>query len=188
MKLKFHPKKSLLTAAMLLCSIFLLKAQTAFQPGTIVVNRAVNKTNACRIHLDELKVWDITTGLSVSGASVIVDTTNTSSRLMPTTAVNNAAASSVNRALTDLQKTNHGDVNLSPDTKYLTLVGYNAAQNTSTLGSTLLIDKVVGIVKNDGSVDTRAAVDKGYFASDWRSAVTDGTNIWCGGNIVFLES
>ena len=182
MKLTFHLQKAIITALLLLGSIFSIKAQTAFQPGTIVVNRTVNKTNACRVHIDELKVWDIATATAVSGSSVVVDTTNTSSRLMPTAQVNNGVASSTNRGLVDLQKTNHGDINLSPDTKYLTLVGYNAAQGNSTLGSTTAIDKVVGIIKNDGSVDTRAAVDKGYFASDYRSAITDGTNIWCGGN------
>jgi hypothetical protein len=77
---------------------------------------------------------------------------------------------------------------LSPDTKYLLCVGYDAAVNTSGIAATASTAgntaRVVGILNNAGAIDTRT----GYIGSagpfttnNIRDAVTDGTTIWSAG-------
>jgi hypothetical protein len=138
-----------------------------FGAGNIVVARVgtgATLTNAAtRVLIDEYT----TTGTLVQSIS------------LPT------AVSGLNRILTmSGTATSDGSLNLSPDGQYLTLTGYDAALGTASVTGTssLLTNRIVGVVYGNGSINTTTTINDKFSANNIRSAVTnDGTNFWCAG-------
>jgi len=76
-------------------------------------------------------------------------------------------------------------LHLSPDGRFLTLMGYNAAPGSVDASTTSAssVARVVGIVMPSGTVDLSTKLTDSYDATYFRSAVTtDGSKIWLAGD------
>jgi hypothetical protein len=96
------------------------------------------------------------------------------------------AASGLNQPLT-LQgtATSEGFLAMSVNGQYLTLGGYAATPGTAAPASATpaTINRVVGRISLNGTIDTTTALNDAYNGSNIRSALTtDGINIWTSGN------
>mgnify|MGYP001549026408 CR=1 FL=1 len=137
-------------------------------PGNFVLSRvsstAALNGNATAVFLDEY---------TPSGTFV-------QSIAVPTT------ASGANLALTmSGSATSEGGLTISPDGRYVTFGGYNAAVGTSGIAATTsaTVNRVVGRLDlSTGLVDTTTAFTDAFSGGNIRSAVTDGTNVWAVGS------
>lgn len=96
------------------------------------------------------------------------------------------AASGLNQPLT-LQgsATSEGFLAMSRNGQYLTMAGYAATPGTAAPASATAatINRVVGRISLDGTIDTTTALTDANNGSNIRSAVsTDGIGLWMGGN------
>ena len=158
-----------------LLSAALPASAAPIMPGNIVVYRvgdgaAALTSAATASFLDEYTV-----------AGTLVQTIN-----LPT------AVSGLNRALTNSgTATSEGGMSISPDGKFLSFAGYDAAPGATGPGgagtsiattTSALTNRVVGILNlSTGAVDTTTALNDAYSANNIRGAVTDGTNVWTSG-------
>ena len=142
-----------------------------FTPGNLVVYRigdgaAALGSTATAVFLDEY-----TTG------GVLVQSIG-----LPTTTVTTTVT---NKRMTGSgSSTSEGLITRSADGQFLVAVGYDAAVGTASItGSTSAsINRVVALVKSDGSVDTTTSLSDASSGSSPRGAAsTDGTTIWVSG-------
>jgi hypothetical protein len=81
--------------------------------------------------------------------------------------------------------TSEGFLQISANGQYLTLAGYNTSPGTASVAGTsaATINRVVGRIAMDGTVDTSTLLSDAYNGSNIRGAAsTDGTSIWTSGN------
>ncbi|RZK78955.1 MAG: hypothetical protein EOO92_10195 [Pedobacter sp.] len=163
-------KRKLLLSCLLAVASYTAFSQTAFTAGSISV----------------LRVGDGSGTLGTSAAPVFIDEYSTSGTLirslaLPTTVVG------ANRRLTLDGNTSsvssfEGLLSLSQDGQKLTLAGFDAPVNTTTITSSLsaTYNRVVGVIDGTGNVNTTTALDiySGVLVS---SAVAEGNNLWISG-------
>ncbi len=98
---------------------------------------------------------------------------------LPTAVVGN------NRRLTNSgTATSEGQLGRSIDGKFLTLCGYDADTGTTAIAATTsaAVNRVVGVVAANGTIDTTTAFNMDFNTGNPRSAIsTDGVNLWIGG-------
>jgi hypothetical protein len=92
------------------------------------------------------------------------------------------ASSGDNYALTMAgNSASEGQIQLSADGQYLTVIGYNAAPGTAgpSSASPSTINRVIGLVGAAGVVDSSTAISDPLFTSNPRGVVSDdGTHFW----------
>lgn len=141
-------------------------------PGTLVVTRvgdgSVSLTSAAApVFLD---AFDRFTPLQIAPSQTIA---------MP------IAAGGGNLALTNSgSASSEGGLSQSADGRYLVLVGYNAAPGTPSVVGTAsaTVQRVVGRVALDGTVDTTTGITDGYSGNNVRGACSDdGSRFWTAG-------
>jgi predicted extracellular nuclease len=137
-----------------------------------------------------LQVGAGSTALSSAATAVFLNEYNNSgtqvqSIAMPTFVNGN------NRVLTQSGTAgSEGALTLSADGKYLSLVGYDAAEGTVAVASTTsaIVNRIVARVDGAGSVDTSTRINSAYSANNIRSAVTnDGSGFWVAGSSTGLS-
>jgi hypothetical protein len=77
-----------------------------------------------------------------------------------------------------------GELNLSSNGQYLTLVGYDSVPGVASISGSLstAVSRTVGVVGVNGTIDTTTALTDFASANNPRAAVSsDGTNIWVAG-------
>ena len=89
-----------------------------------------------------------------------------------------------NRLVQNGASTSEGELTLSADGKYLTVVGYDAAPVSSSVASSTTVATVIGRIDLTGSVNTTTVLARSssFSGSNIRSGTTtDGTNFWLAG-------
>jgi len=155
---------------MLICCIKTVTAQgQPFTAGNIVVCRIGNGSAT----------------LSSTANPVFLDEFTTSGNLVQSIALPTTASGS-NNILT-MNATGGGVpglLNLSVNGQYLTVPGFNVAVGTSSItGShSNIIQRTIGVIKYDGTVNTSTAlIDYCSQGSPSSAVSSDGTSIWCVG-------
>src|SRR5205085_4457626 len=78
--------------------------------------------------------------------------------------------------------TSEGNLTLSLDKHYLTLGGYDADVGTASVVTAAGVLRVLGLVSENGVINTSTAVSDGYLGSNIRGIYTiDGTAFWSAG-------
>jgi hypothetical protein len=160
--------KILFTCALLILTVGI--AWTApITPGNIVVAR----------------YGDGVAALSAASTSIFLEEWTTGGVLVQTIAVP-TSVSGANLALTGAgSSTSEGALTISPNGRYISFGGYNAASGTAAIAGTTsaATNRVAGILDlTTGAIDTRTATTNGFSAGNIRAVVTDGTNVWMAGS------
>ncbi|WP_167856694.1 T9SS type A sorting domain-containing protein [Hymenobacter aquaticus] len=142
-------------------------ASTPFTPGNLAL----------------VRVGDGSAALTSAATPIFIDEYTPAGTLVRSIAVPTAPAGS-NFALTaNGTSSTNGLVTLSPNRQFLTLAGYNAAPGTASVATASGVERVVGLITANGSINTSTRMTDGYLGGDIRSAVTtDGTGFWTAGN------
>ncbi|MGC4046693.1 MAG: PEP-CTERM sorting domain-containing protein [Armatimonas sp.] len=123
--------------------------------------------------------------LNGNATAVFLDEYTPGGTLVQSIAVPTAAVGA-NFALTmSGSATSEGGLTISPDGRYITFGGYNAAVGTAGIATTTTANfsRVVGRLDlSTGLVDTTTAFTDAFSGGNIRSAVTDGTNVWAVGS------
>ncbi|HTN19684.1 MAG TPA: T9SS type A sorting domain-containing protein [Pelobium sp.] len=160
-------KKKLLLGS--LCVLANLSfAQTSFTENNLVVYRYGSDvaTAGVAVFLDEYEATATT-----AGGAVVKQTIN-----VPTTTVTEAGVT--NYRLRGIPKggTNYlteGYSSLSPDGKYLTIMGYDTPN-----GGGEAHDMVIGLIDKDGNINTSQTVSNANVARPRNAITNDGTGFW----------
>lgn len=143
-------------------------ATPPFTPGNLVVYRVGNGTAALTSAATPVALDEFTPGGALAGTVQL-----------PTT------ASGSQRALTASgTATSEGLLTRSTDGQYLVLTGYNAPEGLASVKGTTAsaVNRVVGRVAGDGTIDTTTALTDASSADNVRSAASiDGTSFWVTG-------
>ncbi len=144
-------------------------AQTAFTPGNIVVYRVGSGVGS----------------LVNTGNAVFMDEYTTAGVLVQSVALPTAVSGADKRLIASGTATSEGGLARSADGSCLLLTGYDATPGgaTSLSGTTAAsVNRVVGIVYANGTVDTKTALTDFASANNPRSAISsNGTDIWVTG-------
>jgi hypothetical protein len=154
---------------LLSCLCALLTASSvfaaAFTPGDLVVARV----GAGGV-----------TALSSAATALFLDEYTTTGTLVQTLALPTTVIGSQLMLTIQGTATSEGFLQLSANGQYLTLAGYNAATGTAApSGSTAaVVNRVVGLVSLNGSVDTSTAINTGTLGSTRSATTANGTGFW----------
>lgn len=122
--------------------------------------------------------------LSNASTAVFLDEYTPSGTFVQSIAVS-TAASGANLALTmSGTSTAEGGLTISPDGRYVSFTGYNAAPGVASISGTASAstNRVVGILDlTTGTVDTSTGLTDAYSTNSIRAAVVSGNNIWTAG-------
>ena len=148
--------------------LFMMRALAdPFTPGNIVVVRIGNGA----------------TSLSSSAQTVFLDEYTPCGSLVQSIQLP-VAISGVNKRLTlPMYDVTEGYLTLSRDGQHLVLAGYDAAPGTASVSTSTSasINRVIGLVGIDGSVNTSTALSDAFSGTVIRSAVADSNRIWMAG-------
>ena len=147
-----------------------VNAQTAFTPGNLVV----------------YKVGDGTDVLSSAPFPVSLDEFTTGGTFVRSHPMPVAVSGSNKRLVGSGTATSEGQLTLSANKQYLVVSGYDTFPAPAQLGiaSSLAtsVNRVVGLVDVNGTIDATTALTDAYSANNFRGATsTDGVNIWLAG-------
>ncbi|MBK7440555.1 MAG: T9SS type A sorting domain-containing protein [Bacteroidetes bacterium] len=143
-------------------------AQTAFTAGNIVV----------------VRVGDGTTSLVNTGNPVYLDEYTTSGTLVQSIALPTTVSGANKRLILSGTATSEGALTRSADGSAIVLTGYDAATGGPSLSGTTAasVNRVIGLVYADGTVNTTTALTDFASANNPRSATTtNGTDLWMAG-------
>jgi hypothetical protein len=147
------------------------QAQTAFTPGNIVV----------------VRVGDGSTSLINTGNPVFLDEYNSSGTLIQSVAMPTSVVGANKRLILSGTATSEGALSRSADGSALLMAGYDAALGGgSSLSGTAAasVNRTVGLIYADGSVNTSTALTDFASANNPRSATSsNGTDIWITGGV-----
>ena len=143
----------------------------AFTPGDLVIYRVgAGGTGS--------------TALTSAATAVFLDEYSPSGTLVQSVALP-TSDNGANQTLTDSgSSTSAGLITLSVDGHYLLITGYDAAVGTAGVAGTAssTVNRVVGRVAADGTVDTTTALTDSFSTNNIRSAASvDGTTLYIGG-------
>lgn len=119
--------------------------------------------------------------LSNASTAVFVDEYTTSGTLVQSIAL---PTSGTNAFVASGTATSEGGLTISPDGRYITITGYNAATGTTGIAATTSanVARTVAIIDTTTGNTTYTRLDTASFSgNNIRSAVSDGTNIWAAG-------
>ncbi len=140
-----------------------------FNVGNLVVSQVGDGSTALSAVSSVVILREITTGGVFTGDNVT----------MPTALVG------LNRRLTvSGSATSEGHLNFSPSSNALVFQGYDAAPGTASIAGTTstAVNRVVARIDLSMNVDTTTALTDAYSASNIRSALIDGPNVYMAGN------
>ena len=195
----WNKAKTGMAAAVLAASAIAETAHaTAFTPGDLVVSRAVGGVVDLTTSPAPGSVAPITSAAFLGNgvaATVELDEYTPSGTLvqsitLPNVAQTNTAAGSTYALTLSGPQTQEGTIELSGDGRYFSLAGYNQTAGQTNLinangtnaAPAASVQRVVGIIAMDGSVNTTTGLTDVANAVSVRSAWTsDGTNIWVEG-------
>ena len=201
--IKYKREKTGLAMAVLLASAAAGAAHAVpFTPGDLVVTRDIGGNLDLSTPPTPGSTMPILTSVPLAGsgvcATVELDEYTPAGSLvqsiqLPNVQQTNTAAGSSYALTFSGTQNNEGTIEVSGNGKYFTIVGYNqtagtdAANGTITGGSnaaaSTLIQRVVGLISMDGTVNTTTGLTDVSSTQSIRSAyTTDGTNIWVGGS------
>jgi hypothetical protein len=132
--------------------------------------------------------------LGTASAEVLLDEYTPTGTLVQTIALPTTPTTSGNRALTvGGSSTTECQISLSPNGQFITLAGYNAAPGTAAIagtpnnGSASDINRVLGRVDTNGTIDTTTALigtaaNPIYSGQNIRDAVISGTSFYSSGS------
>lgn len=183
------------------CAAFALAAAVStvsiaapFTPGNLVVTRGVGGSGTY-----DPVTGSMTTPTALAGsgmaATVVLDEYTTSGVFVQSVVMPNVQASSGNRALTfSGTQNNDGHITLSGNGQYLIITGYNqtaGVAGTNNVASGVVdangvltpnVERVVGVIGLDGSINTSTALMDAASSQPFRSAYsTNGVDIWVNG-------
>ncbi len=154
---------------MLFAASLQLTAQTAFTPGNIVIYR----------------VGDGAGSLVNTGSAVFLDEFTPAGTLVQSVALPTTISGANKRLIASGTATSEGALTRATDGSCLLLTGYDAdlGGGTSLSGTTSAsVNRVVGVVYADGTVNTTTALTDFTSGNNPRSATsTNGTDIWVAG-------
>ena len=139
-------------------------AGQSFTPGNLVL----------------LQVGDGSTAVTNAAQIVLLKEVTPTGGLVQTISMP-ATTAGVNRRLTQNgTATSEGFLTRSADKRYLFLVGYDAEPGSTNPAtqSSATVNRVIGSVAVDGSIDTTTAVTDASSSNIRAAASTDGTHIW----------
>ena len=169
----FHPMKyikSILIAAVAATSASAFGA-APFSPGDILVYR-----DSTSSFVTPTGGTAPSTTLTANGNEVFIDEYNTTTGLLQ---------GSFDTGMVDPgNSSSHGLMTLSPDGKYLAVPGYASFTSTGVNATTADVNaRMVKVYStSDGSLVGAVSFTDNSITSDFRSAVTDGTNVWIDGS------
>ena len=141
----------------------------AFTPGDLAVVRVGTGTGT----------------LSNASTAVFIDEYDPSNGHLVQSIAMPTADAGLQHALTNSgTASSEGELNLSSNSQYLTLVGYDTVPGLSSVSSTTsaATPRTVGVVGVNGTVDTTTALTDFASGNNPRAATsTDGTHIWVAG-------
>ncbi len=146
----------------------ILPAATAFTPGNIVVQRTGSGLLA----------------LSSAATIIVVDEYTTTGTYVQSVILPNASSGSNKRVTNSGSATSEGQMTLSLDGSKLVCVGYDAPIGLGSVVSTSVstVNRIVGVVNANGTVNSTTRITDGYDANNIRSGVTiDGNYFWTTG-------
>jgi hypothetical protein len=132
-----------------------------------------------------LQVGDGTAAVTSAAQPVFLKEFTTLGALVQTVPVPTETVGNQRRLTQNGTATSEGFLTRSVNGEYLVLVGYDAApaQTNPATSSSADVNRVVGRIAADGSIDTSTAISDAYGGSNFRSAVTiDGSAFWTAGN------
>jgi hypothetical protein len=136
----------------------------AFTPGDVVVSR----------------VGDGVATLTSAATALFLDEYTPSGTFVQTVALPTTVNGSNLRLTRQGTATSEGFLQLSANGQYLTLAGYDAALATTTPSTqtAAAVNRVVGLVGLNGSVDTSTAINAGTVGATRSVTTSDGTRFW----------
>ena len=151
---------------------FQLFAQQAFTKGNLVVYK-IGKS--------------ITDTLSSAGFPVSLDEYSTNGTLVRKHPLPITVTGSNRRIISSGSSTTEGMISRSEDKKFLIVTGYDTipdpARSSISTSTSANVNRVVGVIGADGSIDATTALTDAYSSNSLRSAAsTNGTDIWLAGN------
>ncbi len=144
------------------------QAQTAFTAGNIVV----------------VRVGDGASSLVNTGNPVFLDEYTTSGTLVQSIALPTTVSGANKRLILSGTATSEGALTRSADGSAIVLTGYDAATGGPSLSGTTAasVNRVIGLVYADGTVNTTTALTDFASANNPRSAATtNGNDLWMAG-------
>jgi hypothetical protein len=134
-------------------------------PGDIIVSR----------------LGDVSPLTNGAAAPVFLDEYEPDGTLVQTTALPTAVNGAQKRLTMSSSATSEGALSLSADGRFVTLAGYDAAPGTTSVASSIGVNRVIGRFAADGTVDTGTSTTA-YDGNNIRGAVSDdGTHFWAAG-------
>ncbi|HVJ95918.1 MAG TPA: hypothetical protein VNC41_03710, partial [Acidimicrobiia bacterium] len=148
--------------------------------GLVLANG--NTADAAPFTGDNLVVYRVGDGaaaLTNAGTAVFLDEVTPAGDAVQSIALPTATATSTKRLVASGLSTSEGEITRSPNGKYVTVTGYDAAVGDTGPSSTSLtasdpatVGRTVGIVDGNGTVDTSTALKGSNIPSIVRSATT----------------
>jgi len=126
----------------------------------------------------------VTARATNEAAQVYLDEYSATGSLVQSLPMPASASGSDRRFVAGAASTSEGMINRSSDGRFLTVTGYDAALGTAAVNAatSAAVNRVVGVIGADGSINTSTAIPDAFSANNIRSAVsTDGNDIWVGG-------
>jgi hypothetical protein len=142
---------------------------------------------AAQINAGDLVVYRVGTGTATLGSTataVFLDEYTPAGAFVQSIPLPTAANGTSLALTASGTATSEGQLERSPDGQYVTLTGYNAAPGTTAIAATAsaTTPRVIGIVGQDGVVNTSTGLTDAFSANNIRSAITsDGTNLYAVG-------
>jgi beta-lactamase superfamily II metal-dependent hydrolase/DNA/RNA endonuclease YhcR with UshA esterase domain len=152
-----------IVAAVLLLSTASIAGAAAFTPGNIVVYR----------------VGDGAAALTSNATAMFLDEYTTSGTLVQSIALPTAVSGGNKRLTNSGTATSEGLMTRSVDGRYLVTAGYDAATGTASITSSApgTINRVIGRVANDGTIDTTTALTD-PTGNPRGATSSNGTQLW----------
>ena len=165
-------RKIYLLSFLFVISCFQSFAQPAFTKGNLVVYKVGKST---------------TDTLSSAGFPVSLDEYSTSGTFVRNHPLPVTISGANRRIISSGSSTTEGMMSRSEDKKFLIVTGYDTipdpARSSISTSTSANVNRVVGVIGADGSIDATTALTDAYSSNSLRSAAsTNGTDIWLAGN------
>jgi hypothetical protein len=131
-----------------------------------------------------LRVGDGATTLTTASAAVFLEEYTPTGSPVQTIAVPTTTVGSNRRLTIAGSSTAEGGLSISPDGRYITFTGYDAAPATASIATSTTVanNRIVGVLDTvTGTLDTSTVYTTAFSGQSIRGATTDGTNIWAVG-------
>jgi hypothetical protein len=138
-----------------------------------------------------LRVGEGVSALNNTGTAVFLDqfnTTGSGQTANYTLAMPTVTSGAINRLVMSGSASSEGQLTLSLDKTKIVVAGYDAALGTASVASSTsaTVARVVNGVDSEGTVSTLATTSVNFSGNNFRSAYSNGTNVWAVGGATGL--